>query len=70
MKREEFLNKIYALTTQLNELVELLPNIQSLEESNDFVDESKISVLSAILSVEIDAENLSDLYFETETETV
>ena len=64
MKRPEFLEKVHALTNQLNDLVNSLPNIPSLEENDDNIEQSKTIVLSAILSVEMDSEQISDLYFD------
>lgn len=70
MKRSEFLDKVYFLTNQLAELVDELPNIPSIDESIDNYEESKMTLSAGALQIEMDAEQISDLYFEAETETV
>lgn len=66
MKKEEFLQKVYALTSQLAELVDVLPNIPSIDESDEYYEESKMVLSSGALQIEIDAEQISDLYFDKE----
>ena len=66
MKREEFLQKVYALTSQLAELVDVLPDIPSIDESDEYYEESKMMLSSAALQIEMDAEQISDLYFDKE----
>jgi|LakMenE01Jun11ns_1017448.scaffolds.fasta_scaffold9453630_2 hypothetical protein len=64
MTRKEFLNKFEDLTRQLEDLVNELPSIPELEEDIYKEDESKMSVSADIMSLEMNIDNLSDLYFD------
>ena len=64
MTREEFLNKFYDLTRQLEALVDELPTIPELERVIHLQDKSKIAVFADIMTLEVTVETLSKQYFD------
>ena len=65
MTREEFLNKFEDLTRQLKDLVNELPSIPELEDSvEEEWEQSKIALDLDILGLELQADFISDKYFD------
>jgi len=65
MTRLEFENKVLELTTQLEELVNTLPDIPNLEDSLDIeYDQSKSAYALCITQLELYIDDISDLYFD------
>lgn len=65
MTRLEFENKVLELTTQLEELVNTLPDIPNLEDSLDIeYDQSKSAYALSITQLELYIDDISDLYFD------
>lgn len=65
MTRLEFENKVLELTKQLEELVNTLPDIPTLEDSLDIeYDQSKSAYALCITQLELYIDDISDLYFD------
>ena len=66
MTREEFLNKFEDLTRQLSNLVNELPSIPELEDSlyTEEFEQSKKALDLDILGLELQADFISDKYFD------
>lgn len=66
MTRKEFEDQVFALTEQLIELVNKLPEISVLEDSTDIdeFEQSKIAFELSILAIEQDLKLISDKYFD------
>ena len=65
MTRLEFENKVSELTTQLEELVNALPDIPALDDSLDIeYDQSKSAYALCITQLELYIDDISDLYFD------